>query len=406
MNNNFIIKSIKFIFQVNIVIFIIIFLFDSDTLLQIVLNITIPIIIFNYINIYIHEFGHACAGMLVSFSINRIIIGTGKEIFRKDLGKFLLIITNNFNGGLTYLGDVSEKYLKLRYLVFILGGVGAQVLAISLVMLIFTISIDDVINFADSSLLYIFIYSNLFMILVNIVPYYTNIGGIKYPSDGLQIIRTPFFNEGDIQTILATSKIIEGHELYEEKKYLAAENIFRKCASSFPKSISPKLNISCSLLKQGKLVEAQLVLEEIIKTNNKNPYDFLIYNNLAYIYILQSDRQLLEKAEYFSNKAFKLNPNNINVLGVRGCILIEKEQITEGLKLLKPYINLNQPIGDKKNTPGSFIYTAYGLYLKGDIDLSLKYIAKVERDVESLDLDYQKLFDQIIIKTNNFGRQY
>lgn len=344
--------------------------------------------------------------MLVGFSINRIRIGTGKEIFRKDLGKFLLIITNNFNGGLTYLGDLSEKYLKLRYLVFIIGGVGAQFLAVFLGMLIVKLSTNNVINFANISLVYIFIYSNLFMILGNIVPCNMNMGGIKHPSDGLQIIRTPFLNEGEIQTILATSKIVEGTELFEDKKYQEAEKIFRKSAISFPKSILLKLNISSSLLKQGKFVEAQLVLEEIIANNNKSPYDSLIYNNLAYAYILQSDRQLLEKAEDFSNKALKLNSKNLYILVLRGCILIEKEQISKGLKLIKPYINLKQPIDDKKNVAGTFIYTAYGLYLKGDIDLALKYIAKVEQEVESLDLDYQRLFEQIIIKTNNFGRKY
>ena len=122
-----------------------------------------------------------------------------------------LIINNKF------IKQSIKFIFQLRYLVFILGGVGAQVLAISLVMLIFKISVDDILSFLDSSLVCIFIYSNLFMILVNIVPYYTNMCEIKYPKDALQITRNPFLNEGDIQTILATSKIMEEYKLYEEK---------------------------------------------------------------------------------------------------------------------------------------------------------------------------------------------
>ncbi len=52
---------------------------------------------------------------------------------------------------------INNKFIfQLRYLVFIFGGVGTQVLAISLVMLIFKISIDDILSFLDSSLVYIF----------------------------------------------------------------------------------------------------------------------------------------------------------------------------------------------------------------------------------------------------------
>ncbi len=360
--------------------------------------------IFIYIDIYIHEFGHAIAGTLVKFRIKKISIGTGRKIVEKRFGYFSLIVTDNFSGGLTHLGDVPKSFLKLRYLAFVIGGVLAQSLAILIALAYFKIPFNEIIYTDQLSIAHIFIHSNLILIAINLTPYYVNLGGIKHPTDGLQILKTPFLKAQGIQEILSAGKIYEGYELYQSQEYSSAETILRECVELYPKAAMAKINLVAALLKQSKPKEAQVIAEAAITDYPKHPQLFILYNNLAYAYFLQLDREALHKGEYYSLKALELNSKHPAILGTRGCILIEQGQIDEGLALLKQCANLKHAVDERTNPLGSFTYMAYGHYLNGNLDLAFQYLDKVEAHGKPLDHDYQTLLDHVIEKTANFGR--
>lgn len=360
--------------------------------------------LFLYIDIYIHEFGHAIAGAIVQFRINKISIGTGRQIFKKRFGNFLFVVTDNFSGGMTHLGDVPKSFLKLRYLIFVMGGVIAQSLAVLIALAYFNISFNEIIYPDRFSVVHIFIHSNLVLIAINLIPHYGNLGGMKYPTDGLQILKTPFLKAQGIQEILSAGKIHEGHELYQSQKYSEAETIFRECTELYPKVAMAKVNLVATLLKQSKPKEAQAIAEAAVKDYLKHPQLFILYNNLAYAYFLQLDQEVLHKGEHYSLKALELNSKHPAILGTRGCILIEQGKIGDGLALLKQCANLKHAVDERTNPLGSFTYMAYGHYLNGNVDLAFQYLNKVEAYDKPLDRDYQTLFDHVIEKTTNFGR--
>jgi tetratricopeptide (TPR) repeat protein len=361
------------------------------------------LIILLYPSIIIHELGHAFFGRLVNFEIKRIVIGTGREVFRKKIGNILFILTNNFNAGLTYWGNVSDHNIKFRFGIFLLGGFMAQGVFILICLFYSGAAINEILLFRDVTLNHLFIHANLFLIVVNIIPYNINFMGLKLPNDGLQFLKLPFLNEKDIQNILSAGKIMEGYEYYEAKKYPESEIIFKECSTLFPKAILPKINLSAALIKQLKLEQAQLFLEKQTPKFDNDPFQFLIYNNLTWTLLLNYDNESLEKADLYSKKAFKLNSKNRYVQGTRGCVLIERGEVEKGIQILKKIVMLNRPIDDKLNTLVGFIYLAYGLYLNEKIDIALCYIQKIIAYQTPIDADYQKILNLVLQRTNNMN---
>jgi hypothetical protein len=84
------------------------------------------LIAFIYLDIYIHEFGHVIAARLAGIGVNRVIIGNGKELLRKSIFDISVVITNNIGGAVTLMGSIDRNYLKLRFALFIVGGVFFQ----------------------------------------------------------------------------------------------------------------------------------------------------------------------------------------------------------------------------------------------------------------------------------------
>jgi len=358
--------------------------------------------IFLYFNVYIHEFGHVLAAIVVRIPIRRVTIGNGREILRKRIGRIIVVITNGFSGGNTFIGPISKKLFKIRCLIIFLGGVVSQLISIVLVMLIFDIQFNELINIKHLSFSHAFIYSNLLLIVLNLIPRKILISGIPVSNDGLQIIKLPFITSYETQEILSAGKHIETYELYENKQFNEAEIGYKECIELYPIPLLPKLNLSATYIKQLKIEETIALLEPLKETYKDDPYKFLLYNNLAWAYMLKFEEQALEKADEYSKIAFQLCPQSQYAINTRGCVLIEKGEFEDGIGILRKTINIRKRVDKKTNNPVNFIYIAYGHYLKGEYLKALKYARKVEINSETLDLDDKQVFRHVIVKTENF----
>jgi tetratricopeptide (TPR) repeat protein len=360
--------------------------------------------IFLYLNIYIHEIGHAIAGSIAGFEMKRMVIGTGREILRTRIGKVLFVLTNNISGGVTHWGQVPKKYLKPKFAFLITGGILAQLFVTAIFWITFQVSPANLFLLDDLTLPGVFISSNLLLIFANLIPMKTNFMGIKLPTDGLQLLKLPFWTKKDIQSILSAGKIMDAYELYEAKKYPEAEELFRECVSNYPEMVLPRINVGASLIKQGKIDECIDFLEKSLQTSEKDPLRFFIYNNLGWAYLVSYTSEGLQKADDYSSKAYLLNNKHPNVLGTRACVLIEKGNIEDGLLLLRKAVKIREPIDDKMNDPVGFIYMAYGFYLQEKYVKARYCLDKVRKYQHKLDPDYQLVYDRILTRTENFSK--
>lgn len=266
-------------------------------------------IAFLYVDIYIHEFGHVFSAIIVKFPIKRVTIGTGREIIRTDIGGISLVITNGFSGGMTYIGTVTNKHLKLRYFVYVIGGLAFQILAICTLLVAFRVCPSELFDVKQLSLLHVFVYSNILLLILNIYPYSFLLSGIPVPNDGARLIKLPFLKSADIQGILAAGDIFEAFEMFEAKQYQDAKIGFQKCVRDYPSVLIPKINLSSIYIKELQFSKTIHYLESIIEMYRKDPYRFFIYNNLAWAYLLSNSPQALDKADKYSKRAIECNPH-------------------------------------------------------------------------------------------------
>jgi len=392
--------AIGIIIAVSVIIFIELYFRDHGMKIS-VLDL-VAFLFFIYVNIYVHEFGHVAAAKSMKVGIQKVMIGSGRELIRTNLFGFPLIITGNIGGGFTFPSHIRGSLLKLRTLIFLTGGILIQALLTFVCILIRRFE-PGAFNISEGfDLSNAFIISNLLMIGISLVPMKFRYRGIKIPNDGLRILRTLFLKgKSIIQEILVSGVISDAHEYYTRKEYEKAAEAYIKCIEQYPNEVIPKINLSATLIKSLKFEEAKKILVALNEENHNKQYDFLIYNNLAWVLLLHNDQASLVEADKFSKMAFDLNPDVPTVRGTRGCVLIEKGQIEEGINLLKRNVRLSKPIDEEMNGPLGFFFMAYAYYMKGRKDEARKYLIPLE-GYENLDADDKYLFDLVITKTRNF----
>jgi hypothetical protein len=249
---------------------------------------------------------------------------------------------------------------------------------------------------------HLFIYSNFLLIAANLLPIRFNYMGIKLPTDGMQLLKLPFWKKQDIQNVLSAGKIMEAYEQYESKNYPQAERLFGSCVNAYPEVILPRINLVATLIKQGKVQECIQILEPLVVSFQKDSLLFFLYNNLAWAYLISYSTETLNKADEYSSQAYLLNSKHRNVLGTRGCVLIEKGAVEDGIMLLKKVVNFREPIDDRLNDPVGFLYLAYGFYLLHQEKNLSQCLKKLETYHQPLDIDFEIVKEHILEKTHHF----
>jgi len=358
--------------------------------------------LFMYLDIYIHELGHAAAAKLMKIGVQKVIIGSGRELIRTNLFGIPLIITKSVRGGFTFMSHIEGKLLRLRITVALAAGILIQAFLTLICIAIQRFEpkafcISRGFDVSDS-----FIISNVLLIGISLLPMRTRFRGIRIPNDGLNIIRTLFSNNERIREIQASAIISEAHEYFEKREYEKAADVYRKCIEQYPALTIPRINLSAALIRSLKFEEAKKILGFLIAEKHDEQYDFLVCNNLAWLLLLQNDRASLVEADKYSRMAYDLNPDVPYVCNTRGCVLIETGQIDEGVKLLKKNVYLNKPIDEEKNNPVGIFFMGYAYYLKGEKDKAKNYLTHLE-GYDKLDKDDKYIFDLIRKRTKNFG---
>ena len=353
--------------------------------------------IFLYINIYIHELGHFIAGKLVRFKKFTVTIGTRKELLSK---KFLdnLFILKSGSGGSTGAIVFGKSHIRLRLFIFTLGGVAFNGLIVFLILLINGVNAEP--NGINMPI--VIAASNIFYFITNLIPKYYYPNGIKSPNDGLRLLKIPFMKEDEISELLLVEKINKADELLKNKKYIPALKEYEYLFKEYPKSEVIIINYSICLMKCLKFDLAKDILFDLKSQKHKNIFDPLILNNIAWLYLLEMNKDSIISADKFSAEAIKLNSNLLNIQNTRGGILILTGRIYEGISLLKQQIDIRKPIDEKKNNPTNYMFLVYGYLLKGEKDEVERYIKPLNNYLDKLEPDDSFLYEKLKQKTNNF----
>ncbi len=390
------------IIAIPFVVAFLVFVNESGTMGTKPLLLAIPaFLIFLYLNIILHELGHVIAARVARIGISKVVIGTGREIARTAILGFPWVITSNPMGGYTVPSGIEGRFLRPRLLFFVAGGILFQAFLILLCIGLLQIGLRAFVIYKSVDLLVIFILSSLAVLYFSLLPMKAPYQETKIASDMLRIFKLLFGSNEALEPFRAIGLLDEAFRYFTKKDYEKAAGLLNQCIQKHPGQINAKINLSVALIKLMRLQDAKELLIASIEEKHDDEYDVPIYNNLAWVLLLENNAKTLVEADLYSKRAFEMNPDLPPIRGTRGCVLILQGTVDEGISLLLKNVYSRRPIDSKGNHPIWFCFIAYAYYLKGEKDKVRQYLEPI-RDYQKWDPDEKFLYEIVESKAEHF----
>lgn len=385
----------------NIILFVISLLFqrtDDHTLntLAYYLFFILMILFFLRISIILHELGHYIISIMTGIKSRRIVLGIGKEILRFKINGSTLIINKNLVAGANYLHLQDTSFFRIKLFVTSIGGIIVNSTLCLFAIYIVSLGTDnptDICVLVGETLLV----ANFTLLLSAIIPWKPKFMGVPMPNDGLLAINALFASKNHYKEYKISGKIIDFLEQYEVRDYNKCLNILNELIEAYPDLVVPKINLSLVYLELERYSESEALLKDILKDEANTRFELLIKNNLAWTLLLKDDIASLEEADKISAEAYKKHNKFYNLLGTRGCILIELGRFEEGQNLLFKAEKHKQ---NPQNDIAGLTYLAYAYYNQNKPKKVKALLKKVQTRYDRARISDKKIFKRLCKKMN------
>lgn len=279
-----------------------------------------------------HELAHAGVARALGMHVYRIRIGTGRLLWKSNIGGIhLRVHAVPWSGGLTMYAPSSTRGVRLRRaLVAIVGPALHGALLIPIVL--FGTG-DPARLLSGVHVVLDFAVANLFLLVVNLVPWRAPVVDGIFESDGLVLIKAPFLRGRELETFLMARHVTEAALLSEEGRFEEASQRAQEALSAFPDSLAARQNVGMMLALAGRCGEAREAFRQALNLPDV-PRDTqaILRNNVAWASLMLDE---LEEADAESARAVEelgwLRP----LQGTRGAVLVARGQLKPGLDLLR-----------------------------------------------------------------------
>ncbi|MEM6526074.1 MAG: site-2 protease family protein [Bacteroidota bacterium] len=345
--------------------------------------------------VVLHELGHLIFAKLVGGTPRKMILGKGHKLLSTEAQGVKIIIHSKINSGRAYAGFDDLKYIRFKLIVYTAGGftVNFILAGLSIFLIDQSISASEGFHIAGS-----FCLANFFTGFVSLIPYRIREHGIISLTDGLSLLKIPFYKKKDLLDLAHINELLDAYECYENKQYKKSINRYEAYKQKTENSTLVNINLSTSYLKLGEIERALELIEEILPKIDEEPFKSFrgyIYNELGWINLIVNK---LEQADKYSSLAYKIDPNSEYFRGTRGSVLIAKGDLQTGILLITDDVDFNFP---NNQTICAAIYLSLAYFRKGKSKKAQKYLRFASDNSALLDIDEMMLYDRVLeeIKT-------
>lgn len=336
------------------------------------------ILLISTLSLVLHELSHALVAWLLSGHVFGIHIGLGKQLFRGWLGNFYLGVSLFPVSGLCYAGFPTEKRLRLRYAIYISGG-----LLFHLVVLLISIPLLMRTGNRFPWLDWVIIINGL-ILLLNAWPRNIMTAAGRSGSDGMLIWR------------LLTGKLT-AKELRQTYYRIAAYFAYlQEQPEQVGKYVSEGLKIDPTdgflenlrvfhLLKdENRLEDAYTAWKAIVESeaiNAENGLQRAVYfNNYAWTALMhQPDHDSLQTARHFAEEAYSMAPWSPVIKGTLAAVFVEQGEYQQGIEwalaVAKEAEN-ESSLSQNENIASNLATAALGYARLGDNQLAAHLLQK------------------------------
>ena len=335
-----------------------------------------------YFSIFCHEHGHFFCAKLVGLRPYLIRVGSSMEVSVKWLFKSKIVLGIIPSDGLTFAllpkpNRTRLKALRLRLAVYILGGCLANLILLSTTLSLYIYS--NQLPFLTFSLI------EGLMIVASLIPTDNQLYGVKFPTDGKQLIST----------------ITQDHQKYYENLFENYQKIILRYSNKTAQG-QPIFN--------GDLTKLYLFMEAEIAIVHQNYDEAIVFitqllnsgkmldsekayllDTLVSLVIIHGQKQYLPQADIWSQQAFESASYSKTIQGTRGAILVELGQCIHAKQLLLPLTKQGNEIID---ITISSCYLAKAECYLGNIEKAYSWLKKAE-EVAKDEIWFSQIFNRI-----------
>jgi tetratricopeptide (TPR) repeat protein len=327
------------------------------------------------LSLVLHELSHALVAKLLGGRVFGIQIGIGRQILRYWFNDFYLGLSLLPVSGVCFAGFPTNKNLRLRYALYISGGLFFHVLtlAIAIPLLLRT---GNRFPFLD----WIIVLNGL-MLFINVLPRTLTTAAGQSGSDGMLLWR------------LLTGKLSQ-HELRRGYYHLAAHFAYQQGRTKqVARYIREGLSLDPSdevlenlrvylLLKENKLEEAYTFWKNIVESDAIEAAHVLqqaiFYNNYAWSTLMyRPTPDSLQIAREYAEKAYQMAPWILTLKGTLAAVFVEQGDYQKGvewaLSVAKESEEMPSPTRDD-NIGANLATAALGYFYLGERETAMHYL--------------------------------
>lgn len=217
------------------------------------------------------------------------------------------------------------------------------------------------------------ILANAWCLVISLLPHHHKLPQGKVSSDGLSLLKMPFFPKSKVEEVLPLYYLFEGLEFMDNRQLQHAKACYLQGLSEYPEQPLLKNALGVVRLQLGEFGEARTIFAQLLEKSDATNkiLHALLLNNLAAADILFDRQGLLEEADTLSAQVYRSFPWIPAFKGTRGSILMELGELDEGIALLK------QAMEEHEKPYGKAIAAAYLAIAearRGNIECAEQYL--------------------------------
>jgi len=315
----------------------------------------------------VHEAGHLLAAIVASIPIRLLSVGVGPLLLRGRIGRAQLELRL-----LPLSGFVSPHYVtglrKGPLLLFLLGGILGNLALICLLALLDAVGAIQKLPQLVHDGLGPLVFAQLFLIVVNLIPFRVKVHGSRMASDGLQVLR--LFRSSRTTAIAYFAAL----DRYGDERLLQPSQAMSRIAKQLARS-------ERWVDKEIRRDVQEALLDELTQGGLSRAEEMLLLDALITDGLLYGDPELRPQLDEWSRRALQLGPKVQTLLGSRGAVLVELGHHGDGKALLEKAAaaNRSDPFGSIMND----IFLARAEHALGNIAAARRLITTARMGVET-----------------------
>jgi hypothetical protein len=273
-----------------------------------------------------HESGHLLCARICSIPVGQFGIGSGPVVLRRRVGGAQLVLRLVPVGGLVMPAVLPDPQKRWTMAFFFVGGVLGNIAAIGAVIALHVAGAAPVVLYNEAGMPLIvaqagiLVGTQLFFIILSLIPHRASLDGRPMASDGLQLLR--LLSGGFHYAIVLEPYRHSATRLSMTSP--ASSRIANQLARADRRTSEDARREVWAALRR-ELVEGGLPAEE----------EMLVLDALVTDGLIFADPTVRPELDQWSLRALQLGPKVKTLIGSRGAVLVELGRYQEGKQLLE-----------------------------------------------------------------------